>query len=203
MTHRAHRTHGLKFALTTAAVALLSGWTSVQAAEPELLRIIGTDTKFVVQTDKGPMEITRVMTPCAKNKGWLQPLVPVPGVTPVTEIEILNAMNDKDAIVVDMRESEDRVKGTIPGSYHIPYTEVAGRMDELGCKKVDKAGAKGWDCGSAKKVYAFCNGPVCPQSPTAITAMTRDGFPASKIYYYRGGMLDWAALGFPIVKGDF
>ncbi|MFM2057346.1 MAG: hypothetical protein RLY71_1731 [Pseudomonadota bacterium] len=198
MTHRAHRIHGLKIALISAA--LLSGWGSAQAAEPELLRIIGTDTKFVVQTDKGPVEITRTMTPCAKNKGWLQPLVPVPGVTPVAEIEILNAMNDKEAILVDMRESEDRVKGTIPGSYHIPYTEVAGRMDELGCKKT---AAKGWDCSGAKKVYAFCNGPVCPQSPTAISAMTRDGFPASKIYYYRGGMLDWAALGFPIVKGDF
>jgi hypothetical protein len=33
--------------------------------------------------------------------------------------------------------------------------------------------------------------------------MTRDGFPASKIYYYRGGMLDWSALGFPVLKGDF
>jgi rhodanese-related sulfurtransferase len=156
-----------------------------------------------VQTAKGPIEITRVMTPCAKNKGWLQPLVPVAGVTPVTEIEMLNAMNDQDALLVDMRESEDRIKGTIPGSYHIPYTEVSGRMDELGCKKVDKAGAKGWDCSGAKKVYAFCNGPVCPQSPTAILAMTRDGFPASKIYYYRGGMLDWDALGFPVIKGDF
>jgi rhodanese-related sulfurtransferase len=52
-------------------------------------------------------------------------------------------------------------------------------------------------------VFAFCNGPVCPQSPGAIVAMTRDGFPADKIYYYRGGMLDWAALGFPVMKGDF
>jgi rhodanese-related sulfurtransferase len=169
------------------------------AAEPELLRIIGLDTSFVVQTPKGPMTITRTMTPCAKNKGWLQPLVPVEGVHPVGEIEILNALNDKGAMVVDMRESEDRAKGTIPNTYHIPYTEVSGRMDELGCKKVGKA----WDCSAAKKVYAFCNGPVCPQSPTAILAMTRDGFPADKIYYYRGGMLDWTALGFPVVTGEF
>ncbi|MEX8497634.1 MAG: rhodanese-like domain-containing protein [Leptothrix ochracea] len=193
--------------VVTAASALWIGLLSpaLQAAEPEKLRILGEEKKFTVQTDKGPVEITRVMTTCAKNKGWLQPLVPVPGVVPVTEIEILHAMNDKDAILVDMRESEDRVKGTIPGSYHIPYTEVAGRMNELGCKKIDKpvAGAKPWDCGAAKKVYAFCNGPVCPQSPTAIAAMTRDGFPATKIYYYRGGMLDWAALGFPVVAGDF
>ena len=46
-------------------------------------------------------------------------------------------------------------------------------------------------------------GPVCPQSPTAMRAMIRDGFPAEKIYYYRGGMLDWDALGLTTVEGDF
>ena len=142
----------LLLALCATLGASFATLAPVQAAEPELLRIIGEDKKFIVQTAKGPLEITRTMTPCAKNKGWLQPLVP-----------------------------------------------VAGRMDELGCKKL----GKGWDCSSAKKVYAFCNGPVCPQSPTAILAMTRDGFPADKIYYYRGGMLDWAALGFPVIKGEF
>lgn len=185
--------------LCAVAGACLAPLSSAVAAEPELLRIIGEDKSFVIQTPKGPLTITRTMTPCAKNKGWLQPLVPVAGVHPVGEIEILNALNDTGAIVVDMREAEDRVKGTIPNTYHIPYTEVSGRMDELGCKKV----GKGWDCAAAKKVYAFCNGPVCPQSPTAILAMTRDGFPADKIYYYRGGMLDWEALGFPVVKGEF
>ncbi|MDZ7857386.1 rhodanese-like domain-containing protein [Sphaerotilus sp.] len=185
--------------LTLALCAALVALAPARAAEPELLRILGEDKSFVIQTPTGPMTITRTMTPCAKNKGWLQPLVPVAGVHPVGEIEILGALNDKDAIVVDMRESEDRVKGTIPNTVSIPYTEVAGRMDELGCKKV----GKGWDCTTAKKVYAFCNGPVCPQSPTAILAMTRDGFPADRIYYYRGGMLDWEALGFPLVKGDF
>lgn len=186
--------------LMAAGLGALAAPAAAQTVLPELLRILGEERSFVVETPKGPFEITRTMTPCAKNKGWLQPLVPVPGVTPVTEIEILHAMNDKGAMLIDMRESEDRVKGTIPNSYHIPYTEVSGRMDELGCKKI---GGGKWDCSAARKVYAFCNGPVCPQSPTAIAAMTRDGFPATKIYYYRGGMLDWEALGFPVVKGDF
>ena len=183
------------------ALCVFSGVAAVaQTSTPEYLRIIETDTQFVVKKPDGKeFVIQRVMTPCAKNAGWLQPLIPVPGVHPVGEIEILHAMNDKDALVVDMREPADREKGTIPGSMSIVYTEVAQRMDELGCKKV---GSK-WDCAGAKKVYAFCNGPVCPQSPSAIKAMTRDGFPADKIYYYRGGMLDWAALGFPIVKGEF
>jgi len=187
--------------LLAAAALMLSFGFAAHAADPEYLRIIGTDTKFVVKTAKGEEKvITRVMTPCAKNKGWLQPLVPVPGVHPVTEIEMLGAMNDREALVVDMREPEDRANGTIPGSMHIVYTEVANRLNELGCTK---AGEGKWDCGQAKKVFAFCNGPVCPQSPTAILAMTRVGFPADKIYYYRGGMLDWAALGFPVLKGDF
>ena len=73
------------------------------------------------------------------------------------------------------------------------------RMDELGCNK----GASGWDCAGAMNVMGFCNGPVCPQSPTAMRAMIRDGFPADKIYYYRGGMLDWDALGLTTVEGEF
>ncbi len=182
------------------SVGILALAGSALAQEKELLRIIGEDKQFVVQTKEGPFVITRTMTPCAKNKGWLQPLIPVPGVHPVTEIEMLHAMNDKDAMIVDMREPDDRIKGTIPNSYHIPYTQVAARLNELGCSKQAKGG---WDCSAAKKVFAFCNGPVCPQSPTAITAMVRDGFPANKIYYYRGGMLDWDALGFPMVKDEF
>ena len=51
------------------------------------------------------------------------------------------------------------------------------RMDELGCEK----GESGWDCSNAANVVGFCNGPVCPQSPTAMRAMIRDGFPAEKI----------------------
>ncbi len=191
----------MKFPYWLAAFTLASGLAcTTHAADPEYLRILGTDTKFVVKNAKGEEKtITRVMTPCAKNKGWLQPMVPVAGVHPVGEIEVLHAMNDRDALLVDMREPEDRANGTIPGSMHIVYTEVAGRLNELGCTKT----AGKWDCSKAKKVFAFCNGPVCPQSPTAILAMTREGFPADRIYYYRGGMLDWDALGFPVVKGDF
>ena len=33
--------------------------------------------------------------------------------------------------------------------------------------------------------------------------MTREGFPADKIYDYRGDMLDWDALGLTSVKDEF
>lgn len=61
------------------ALMFVSGVVFAQspaAPSPELLQIIDKSTKFVVNTPKGPVEITRVMTSCAKNKGWLQPLIP-------------------------------------------------------------------------------------------------------------------------------
>ena len=192
----------MKKALTLALGLLLSSFAFGQAATIAVgtpLNIFENQKNVIVKTAKGTVEIKRTMTPCGKNGGTLQALIPVPGVHPTTEIEVIAALGDRDALVVDMRDSNDRVKGTIPGSIGIPYTEVAARLNELGCSKT----ASGWDCAGAKKVFAFCNGPTCPQSPMAIRAMTRDGFPADKIYYYRGGMLDWDALGLTSVKDEF
>ena len=183
-----------------AVIMLLSTAVLAVSVQAENLRIVGEDKVFVATLASGEeLPITRQMTPCAKNKGWLQPLVPEPGIVPVTEIEVLNAINDPTFILVDMRTEDWFSDATIPGAVNIPYTEVAMRMDELGCNK----GASGWDCAGAMNVVGFCNGPVCPQSPTAMRAMIRDGFPADKIYYYRGGMLDWYALGLTTVDGDF
>lgn len=162
------------------------------------LRIIDKNKSATVQTANGPVTITRKMTECAKNKGWLQPLIPAPGILPVTELEVLDALNNPDILVVDMRTEEWYIERTIPGSINIPYTTIAQRLDELGCSK---ASGK-MDCSNAKTVLGFCNGPVCPQSPTAMNAMIREGFPAEKIQYYRGGMLDWDALGLTTVQGD-
>lgn len=170
---------------------------SEAAPAKEMLHIMSKDDNKSFTA--GGITFTRTMTPCAKNKGWLQVLVPFEGVNPVTEIDILKSLDDKDSLLVDMRTQDWFADATIPTAINIPYTEVAGRMDELGCTKSEGK----FNCANAKKVYAFCNGPVCPQSPMAMKAMIRDGFPADKIYYYRGGMLDWSALGLNTVEGDF
>jgi rhodanese-related sulfurtransferase len=175
--------------------ASLASW----AEGSELLRIIGQEREFVVQTPSGPFKVTRTMTVCARNKGFLQPLIPQPGVRPVTEIEVLQALNDAHTMVIDMRDEEEPLEATIPNSYHIPFNELEDRMDELACVRL---APNRWDCSSSPNVVAFCNGPVCPQSPVGIASMVRAGFPASKIAYYRGGMMDWEALGLTTVKGN-
>jgi rhodanese-related sulfurtransferase len=179
---------------------LAAAWVlPAMADDSALLRIIGQERQFVVQTPSGPLSITRSMTVCARNKGFLQPLIPQIGIHPVTEIEVLHALNDRSTMVIDMRDEEDPLKATIPNTYHIPFNELEDRMDEVGCTRLSKTA---WDCSQAPNIVAFCNGPVCPQSPVGIASLVRSGFPADHISYYRGGMMDWEALGLSTVKGN-
>ena len=161
-----------------------------------------------VQTKKGPVKIMRnqdnkaVIAPgFAKTSRkcppfCVQPQSVAPGVKTVGELEVVKYMA-KGGLIVDARTIEWHVKGTIPGSKHIAYTQIASRLGELGCKK----GAK-WDCSNAKTVLLFCNGLWCGQSPTAIRAMLREGYPASKILYFRNGMQGWQSLGLTVVEGE-
>jgi rhodanese-related sulfurtransferase len=191
----------MKFLVTTFLMFLLAVSTSF--ADEKKMKYLGLFDKktksYIIGSGEDAIEIKRVMTACGKNPGYFQPFVPVKGVTPVTEADMLRALNDKEAIVVDMRVSEQYLKETIPTAINIPFSEMELRLDELGCVKK----GQNWECSKAKKVYGFCNGPVCAQSPIAMKAMVRNGFPAEKIYYYRGGMLDWDAVGLTTVEGEF
>lgn len=156
-----------------------------------LLNIRENTTKVLVDTPDGPVEIVRSKNDAQLIDGILQPITPGPGVVPVAELEVLDALNDPEFVVIDMRDSEWRRRGTIPGSVALPFREVVHRLDELGCI----SRGSGWDCSGANKIVAFCNGPACPQSSIAIRAMVAEGFPPENIHYYRGGMQDWIVLG--------
>ncbi|WP_456385589.1 rhodanese-like domain-containing protein [Profundibacter sp.] len=161
-----------------------------------------------VETNAGPVEISRVQDNQNRIDGdWartsrpcpnfcVQPMIPAAGVTPIGEQEVIAMLQDPAAVVVDSRVSKWYYNGTIPGAAHIPYNEVVDRLDELGCE-ID---FDGWICDNAKPVALFCNGPWCGQSPTAIRAMVNAGYPADKIYYYRGGMQVWRILGLTVIE---
>ena len=129
----------------------------------------------------------------------IQPMQVAPGVTTVGEVELLEFAKAGGKLI-DGRTVEWHVKGTIPGAVNMPYTQMAERLNEVGCVR---GADKKWDCAKAEKVLLFCNGPWCGQSPMAIKAMLREGYPADKILYYRGGMQTWHSLGLTVVEGDF
>jgi len=186
--------------LLSVVVLITSSSVYAEVKDVKYLGLFSKKEKsYMVGSGEDAIEIKRVMTSCGKNGGFFQSFVPVKGVTPVTEADMLRALNDKEAVVVDMRVQEQFLKETIPTAINIPYLEMELRLDEVGCVKEGEE----WNCKKAVKVYGFCNGPVCVQSPIAMKAMVRNGFPAEKIYYYRGGMLNWAALGLTMVEGEF
>lgn len=170
---------------------------------------ITSDVPWVeVQTEDGTVEIQRVQdTSNVIGGDWartsrpcpnfcVQPMVPAPGVTPIGELEILEMLQDPEAIVVDSRVVPNYESGAIPGAINIPYTEAADRLDELGCE-ID---FDGFLCDEAKKVALYCNGNWCGQSPTAARRMIAAGFPAEKLFYYRGGMQAWRLLGLTVTE---
>ena len=100
----------------------------------------------------------------------------------VDEIEV-NHFLETNEQVIDGRTPDFYEKSTIPGAKNIPHTEIKQRMGELDRER---------------PAIFFCNGPQCPQSPTAIRNLLEAGYPADKILYYRGGMHDWVTLGLPV-----
>ncbi len=194
--------------LTLLAGLLLASGATV-AAELEV-KINGNTPSVTVQTPDGPVEIMRnqdteatIHPAYAKTSRkcppfCIQPMQVAPGVTTVGEIELLEFAKNGGKLI-DGRTIEWHLEGTIPGAINMPYTQMADRLDEIGCSK--KSDGK-WDCAGAEKVLLFCNGPWCGQSPMAIKAMLREGYPADRILYYRGGMQAWHTLGLTVVEGN-
>ncbi|MGC2854493.1 rhodanese-like domain-containing protein [Novispirillum sp. DQ9] len=201
---------GRALAVLALATPLLLGGLSARAAEGEV-GITGGLMQVEVQTPDGPVVIKRTQDLEATIQGdfaktsrkcppfCIQPMSAAPGVATIGELEMLDILKDGKAKVVDSRTIEWHLKGTIPGAINVPYTEMAMRLNEFGCTK----GADKWDCAKADPVVLFCNGPWCGQSPTAIKAMIREGYPADRIQYYRGGMQSWLMLGLTTVEGGF
>jgi rhodanese-related sulfurtransferase len=204
------------------ALALLAAAPPLAANDELDVRIRPDMPSVTVETADGPVTIQRIQDreheltgPFARTSRkcppfCIQPMNPADGVATVGELELIELLQDPDAMVLDARTLEWHLEETIPGAVHMPYTEVAGRLDELGCAEAgDDAGTAtssegaGWDCAGAKQVALFCNGLWCGQSPTAIRAMIREGFPPERIFYYRGGMQAWKILGLTTVPGGF
>ena len=186
-------------------IALL--WVLPALAEPVNIR--PDIPEVTIQTPTGPKTISRIQDNDHEVTGeWartsrpcppfcIQPMIPAKGVTTIGELELLDMLADPEVTVIDSRTIEWFEGGTIPGAVNIPYTRIIDELATLGCEP----DFDGWDCENARRVALFCNGLWCGQSPTAIRNMIEAGYPAERIFYYRGGMQSWRVLGLS-VTGD-
>ncbi len=198
-------THELTLAATL-ALAFAAGAAPAQTA----VGITADMSSVTVETQNGPVEIARIQDPAHEVEGeWartsrpcpdfcIQPMVPAEGVSTVGELELIAMLQDPEAAVIDSRTVDWFQGGTIPGAVNIPYTYAVDELGQLGCEP----DFDGWDCAGAKRVALFCNGIWCGQSPTAIRSMIAAGYPADRIFYYRGGMQVWRLLGLTVAGGS-
>jgi rhodanese-related sulfurtransferase len=144
----------------------------------------------------------------------IQPGELAPGVKTIGELEVLQFLkkiNDGDAsiMVIDSRTPDWIEKGTIPGTINVPWDKLdigksgpiaVGEILEkqLSAKRQDSF----WNFDDAKTLVMFCNGSWCGQSPTNIKDLLKIGYPAHKLFWYRGGMQDWENLGLTTVKPE-
>ncbi len=134
--------------------------------------------------------------------------IKIDGVETYGELETLEfltlvSQNPKEYILVDSRTKSWFDTGTIPLAVNMPFIhfeqpqkfpkEFENHLSMLG---VVKKGSK-YDFTNAKKALFFCNGIWCGQSPRAIAALVKMGYPKNKILWYRGGMQDWRSVSFP------
>jgi rhodanese-related sulfurtransferase len=106
--------------------------------------------------------------------------------SPMKEIGNLNAthlINQRDALLLDVRETAEYTSGRLPNALHIPLSQLAGRADELAKHK-------------GRPVIAYCASGT--RSRMAGGALAKAGF--AEIYHLHGGFRAWKDAGLPVEK---
>lgn len=193
--------------LTYAIALMLSAGGAMAENEVGITKDLSS---VIVETESGPIMINRIQDTQYEISGeWartsrpcpefcIQPHSPADGVATIGELELIDMLQDPAAAVIDSRTRDWFEGGTIPGALNIPYTYIVDELGQFGCEP----DFDGWDCEQAQRVALFCNGLWCAQSPSAIRNMIEAGYPADRIYYYRGGMQVWRLLGLTVTGGD-
>ena len=98
----------------------------------------------------------------------------------IGNLEVTRLINSANAVLVDLRETQEFEGGRLPKAIHIPLSQLASRGQEL---------AKH----AARPVVAYCASGN--RSRTAGGALARFGF--KDVYHLQGGYRAWKDAGLP------
>jgi len=93
----------------------------------------------------------------------------------------ISLMDEKDLIILDVREKKELKSGYIKGSTHIPLSDVKNQLDSLDDRK---------------KILVYCRSGS--RSSHIAGLLTRNNF--EQVYNLKGGMLAWQRANLPIKK---
>lgn len=105
------------------------------------------------------------------------------GYSSVTPSESTQMINRDDALIVDVRESNEYSQGHIINSLHIPLSSLKTRMNDLEKYK-------------AKKIIVACRSGN--RSSQACAILKKEGF--EQVFNLGGGVMAWENANLPLVK---
>ncbi len=97
----------------------------------------------------------------------------------ITATKAITLMDEKDLIILDVREDKERKSGFIAKDTHIPLGQVKNKLGELD---------------STKKILVYCRSGS--RSAHIAGMLTRNEF--EHVYSLKGGINAWKKANFPI-----
>ena len=97
--------------------------------------------------------------------------------------ELLARVQRGEAIVVDLRPSEEYEAGHLPGALSIPLDQLRARLSDLP---------------TDVEIVAYCRGPYCALAPTGVELLREAGRRARRLME---GFPEWRLAGLPVVTG--
>jgi rhodanese-related sulfurtransferase/DNA-binding transcriptional ArsR family regulator len=105
-------------------------------------------------------------------------------VNPVDRKTLLERVQQKKAIVIDVRPPDEYRTAHIAGALPLPLEQLKRRLSELP---------------SNREVVAYCRGPFCVLAKEAVELLRSNGFRASRL---EDSVHDWQAKGLPVAVGE-
>lgn len=97
--------------------------------------------------------------------------------------ELTRLMNDRNPVLLDLREAKEVEGGKLPNAVHIPLSELGSRASELSSLK-------------GRPVVAYC----ARGNRTALAGRKLSKLGFSEVYSLRGGIAAWRSAGLPVAK---
>lgn len=168
---------------------------------------------FTVSRDQNTGATLReeyALTSRACPPNCIQPLIVATGVETFAELEVLKFLEDHvtggTGLLIDARSPADYASGSIPGSVNVPFPTLSPenrfRDDILRALGAVDQGAETLDFSNAMMLALYSGGPWSDDAPTAIESLLAAGYPAEKLFYFRGGIQAWLHVGLTIQQSQ-
>lgn len=128
----------------------------------------------------------------------------------VGELELLDFISNTSSkgkgILVDGRLPSWYAKATIPSAINLPFPLFNNNIETPIIKRLllllgaDRKNYYQWDFSTAKELLVFGNGVWGVQATRTIQNLLVLGYPAKKIYWYRGGLQNWLQVGLTTIS---